>query len=170
VTALRFTWLFMLSMLLAADGGTVLFHGQAGDFDVTVFSKSEAVRAGANDFSVLVQGSDHATVMNATVLLQLGRSQNSGEIMRITGIATHAKATNKMLYASTVNIPATGKWSLDVNVTSDGKNGIAAGQIYVLPPAPPIQNYWPLVLMVPLLGLAFVINRRLRARFRARRP
>jgi hypothetical protein len=167
----RSVFLFLLlPVLLAADGGTVLFHNVAGDFDITVFSKSEAVQAGVNDLSVMVQGSDHNTIMNATVLLRLERTQPTGEIMRLTGIATHKKATNKMLYATSVNIPSTGEWQVQAVVTADGKHGMIASKINVLPPAPPVQNYWPLVAMVPLLGIAFIINRKLRAKFRARVP
>ncbi len=166
-------WLFAffaVAMLLFADGGTVVFHKQAGDFDVTVFSKSEAVRAGTNDLSVMVQRQgDKSTVMDATVLLHLQRTNtSSGEIMRLTGIATHARATNKLLYAATVNIPSTGIWQLDADVTSGGKNALVSGEINVLPPQPPMVNYWPYVAMVPALAIAFLINRKLRAKFRAR--
>jgi len=162
-------FLFLLATLLFADGGTVLFHQQTSEFDITVFSKSEAVRAGANDLSVMVQNRrDNSTVMNATVLLHLKKTQSSGEIMRLTSIATHGKATNKLLYAASVSIPATGTWQLDADVSSDGRNGIASGQLQVLPPQPPMENYWPYVDMVPLLGIAFIINRKLRARFSSR--
>jgi hypothetical protein len=154
--------------MLLADGGTVLFHQQTADFDVTVFSKSEAVRAGSNDLSVMVQQADHSTVMNATVLLHLELKQTSGDILRLTSIATHAKATNKILYAASVNIPATGNWHLEADVSSDGKSAVASGQIPVLPPLPPVVNYWPYVAMVPALGIAFIINRKLRERFRRR--
>jgi hypothetical protein len=158
--------LFSLAVLGLADGGTVLFHKPAGDFDVTVFSKSEAIRAGVNDVSVMVQRGDHSTVMDATVLLHLELKQTSGDIMRLTAIATHAKATNKTLYAVPFNIPATGHWKLDADVTSQGKNGVASGEINVLPPLPPVVNYWPYVAMVPALGVAFLINRKLRQRYR----
>lgn len=163
-------FLMIVSKLLMADGGTMLFHQRAGDFDVTLFSKSEAVRAGANDLSVMVQRLDNSTVMDATVLIRLQHTQSDGEIMRITGIATHAKATNKTLYAANINIPATGQWQVDADVTSGGKNAVAIGRINVLAPQPPMQNYWPLVAMVPLLGIAFIINRKLREKMRARLP
>ena len=127
--SLRLAWLaFMLSNLVWADGGTILFHKTAGDFDVTVFSKSEAVRAGSNDLSVMVQRRDNTVVMDATVLLQLKRVEADGQILRLTSIATHAKATNKTLYAATVNIPSTGRWQLDADVTAGGKNGIEPGK------------------------------------------
>jgi hypothetical protein len=160
---------FLTAMLLQADGGTVVFHKQAGDFDITVFSKSEAVRAGANDLSVMVQRqNDKSTVMNASVLLHLQRTNSAGEITRLTGIATHARATNKLLYAATLNIPSTGIWQLDADVTSNGRTALVSGEITVLPPQPPIVNYWPYVAMVPALAIAFIINRKLRARFRSR--
>lgn len=157
-----------LSIQLFADGGTIILQKQAGDFEITVFSKSEVIRGGSNDLSVLVQRPDRSTVMDATVLLHLERTQNTGEIMRLTGFATHGKATDKMLYATAINIPATGQWHLNVDVSSGGKHANASGVINVLAPAPPLQNYWPIVAMVPLLMIAFVINRRLRAKFRAR--
>jgi hypothetical protein len=160
--------LALIATLSFADGGTVLFHKSAGDFDITVFSKSETVRAGINDLSVMVQRPDHATVMDATVLLHLKQTQSSGDITRLTAIATHAKATNKMLYAAPLNIPSTGAWILDADVTSQGKTGVATGQLQVLPPQPPVVNYWPYVAMVPALAVAFLINRKLRERYRPR--
>jgi hypothetical protein len=75
-----------------------------------------------------------------------------------------------LLYAASINIPSTGQWRLETDVSSEGKNGIATGQMNVLPPSPPIQNYWPFVAMVPLLAIAFIINRKLREKFRARQP
>jgi hypothetical protein len=166
---LRMAGLFvMVAGLIGADGGTVVLHKHAGDFEVTVFSKSEAVRAGTNDLSVMVQRGDQSTVMNAAVLLHFEMKQKSGDIMRLTAIANHAKATNKMLYAASINIPATGLWQMDADVTSDGRNGVATGQIQVLPPLPPVVNYWPYVAMVPALAVAFLINRKLRERFRSR--
>ena len=161
-------FLLMLSKLAMADGGTVLFHRTAGDFDITVFSKSEAAHAGINDFSVMVQGHDNNTVMEATVLVRLKQLQSDGQIMRLTGIATHKKATNKMLYGTAVNIPSTGRWQLEAEVISGGKSALATGEVNVLPPQSPMENYWPFVAMVPLLGIAFIINRKLREKFRAR--
>jgi hypothetical protein len=169
VTALRIALLCLISApSLLSDGGTVILHKAAGDFDVTVFSKSETVRAGVNDLSVMVQRADHSNVMDATVLLHMELTKTDGEIMRLTGIATHAKATNKMLYAAPINIPTTGKWKLEADVTSGGQNGVSSGDIDVLPPQPPVVNYWPYVAMVPALGVAFLINRKLRERFRPR--
>ena len=164
-----FLLLIAATTLLYADGGAVLFHRPAGDFDVTVFSKSEALRAGLNDISVMVQRGDHTTVMNATVLLHLSQTSSTGDITRLTAIATHAKATNKLLYAAPVNIPTTGSWRLDAEVSSDGRSGQATGQLPVLNPLPPVVNYWPYVAMVPALGVAFLINRKLRERYRAKR-
>jgi hypothetical protein len=164
---IRCFFLLLLAKLLLADGGTVVFHKPAGDFDVTVFSKSEAVRAGINDLSVMVQRRDNSAVMDATVLLHLEKTQ-SGQITRLTAICRHDKATNKLLYASSVNIPSTGTWRLTADVTSGGHNGMASGTIDVFAPLPPVVNYWPYVAMVPALAVAFIINRKLRARFRAR--
>lgn len=158
----------MAAGMLWADGGTVLFHKSTGDFEVTVFSKSDVTRAGENDLSVMVQRPDNSTVMDATVLLRLEETQTTGEIMRVTSVATHAKATNKTLYAAMVNIPSTGRWKLEADVSSGGKHGVASGEMQVMAPLPPMQNYWPFVAMVPLMGIAFLINRKLREKFRAR--
>jgi hypothetical protein len=158
----------LFGRMLLADGGTVVFHKPAGDFDVTVFSKSEAVRAGLNDLSVMVQRHDNSTVMDATVLLHLEKTQTSGEIVRLTSIARHANATNKTLYAASVNIPSTGLWRLQTDITVGAHSGSAKGGLDVMAPLPPVVNYWPYVAMVPALAVAFIINRKLRARFRVR--
>ena len=161
-------WPLLLAINVWADGETILFHKQADDFDIALFSHLDAMRAGKNDVSVLIQDRGHSTVMNATVLLHLSQIRNMGEITRLTSIATHAKATNKTMYGAPLNIPATGKWNLQVEVSNNGKTVSASTEISVLPPLPPVVNYWPYVAMVPALGVAFLINRKLRERYRVK--
>jgi hypothetical protein len=167
---MRIAVLFLSFCCVAfGDGGTLLFRTSAGLFDVTVFSKADPVRVGMNDFSVLVEKHDaHTTVMDAKVLLHLTRSEN-GEITRVTSIATHEKATNKMLYAGTINVPKPGAWKLGVDLSDRGETALAAANITVNPPAPPVANYWPYIAMVPCLGLAMFLNRWLKKKMGVRR-
>ena len=161
--------LFVLAVqILVADGGTILFRRASGNLDVTVLSKADKLRVGDNDISVLVQRRDKSTVLDASVLVHLTK-RIDGDVTRITGIANHAKAANKLLYATTIKVPSEGRWELTTDVNAHGESISINGPIQVEPPSPPIASYWPYVAMVPLAAVAFFLNRWLRQRFRAKR-
>ncbi len=141
--------------LLFADGGTLQFHKKAGPFLITVFSAPVPLRAGSADFSVMVQDEqDNSPVLDAGVRLRLSKT---GEA-QLKATATTAQATNKLLYAATVDVPAPGQWLVGVEIARGGATVFASGEVKVLPEEPPLFAYWLYFAVVPLGILLFGIN------------
>jgi len=160
----------LLAGILLADGGTLQFHKKAGPFDITLFSSPTPLRAGVADLSVMVQKTaDSASVQDASVNLHLKKSE-PGNIVEVIAPATHAKATNKLLYAAHVHLPSAGTWNIDVEVSAAGKTATASGQLAVLPPQAPATAYWGYFALVPFVILLFIFNRWLKRRRRMLYP
>jgi YtkA-like protein len=155
---------------LLADGGALLVKQNAGPLTISIFSSPEPLRVGTGDISVMVQRSeDKSTVLDATVKLHLTHSTPDG-ISEIFVPATHQKATNKLLYASQVNLTAEGAWKLVCTVDSKAGNAEVAANINVMPAQPRILTYWPYFAVVPLIVILFAINQWLKAKRKATNP
>jgi hypothetical protein len=152
------------STLLMADGGTLQFRKQAGPYIVTVFTAPVPLRAGIADVSVMVQdGQDNSPVLDANVSIQLSKTDEQ----IIDAKATSSQATNKLLYASSVEFPGPGRWRLTVRVARGGAGGETAGDIAVLPEEAPLITYWIYFAVVPLGVTLFALNQWLKKK---RRP
>ena len=126
-----------------ADGGVVQLQESAGPFVVTVFTETMTLRTGPVDVSVMVQRRDTSdVVLDASVELQflpppgamVSRQEMfcgpDGTVLRgvttndVTGPraipATRGRATNKLLYAANVELPAAGDWRMRVRVQRPG--------------------------------------------------
>ncbi len=156
---MKFAALFLLATaLLHADGGSILLRQQSNGLLITVFGTPQV---GPNDFSVLVQdASDRSPILDATVDLRLAHNLKP---------ATHQQATNKLLYAASVDLFHPGRYSLQVNVSRNGQGASINGEIDVPPPAPPWISYWPYFALVPAAILLFALNQWLKAKRDARR-
>jgi hypothetical protein len=155
---------------LLADGGALLVRQNAGPLTISIFSSPEPLRVGTGDLSVMVQKSDDkSTVLDAKVKLHLTHTTPDG-ISEVFVPATHAKATNKLLYASQVNLTAQGPWKLVTTVDSKAGSAEIAVNINVLPAEPRIFAYWPYFAVVPLIIVLFAINQWLKARRKANNP
>lgn len=156
--------------VLFADGGTVLFRGPAGPFEVTLFGSPTPLRIGGADLSVLIKKTaGDTTVLDADVTLHLVTT-TGGKIIEVTAHPTHEKATNKLLYAANMRIPANGSWRVDVLVKEGGTAAEISGRLFALPPQPPVVKYWPYFALLPLVALLFAINQRLKRERRKRYP
>ncbi len=161
---------FLAAGVVFGDGGTMLFRQQAGPFVITAFAEPAPVRVGVADISTMVQReTDQSTVLDAKVSVHLKQSA-PGKIVELVAPATHANATNKLLYAAHLNIPSTGEWTLSVDVSEKQGAALASTEINILPPEPAGETYWPYFLFVPLGILVFVLNRWLRKKFGVRNP
>ncbi len=165
---------FILALLsarfLLADGGTLILRQQAGPLTISIFSSPQPLRVGPGDLSVMVQKTlDKSTVLDARVSFRLTHATSEG-ISEVFAPANHAGATNKLLYAARVNIPAQGAWKFVTNIDSKFGKAEVAGQIDVLPPQAPIAAYWPYFAVVPLLIILFVINQWLRSKRDVKSP
>ncbi len=161
---------FLCPGFLLADGGTLLLRQHAGPLIISIFSTPEPLRVGSGDISVMVQKSeDKSTVLDATVKLHLTHTTPDG-ISEVFVPATHAKATNKLLYASQVNLAAEGSWKLVSTVNSKVGNAEVAANIDVMPPEPRILAYWPYFAVVPVIIILFAMNQWLKAKRKATNP
>jgi hypothetical protein len=71
----------------------------------------------------------------------------------VSGPATRAQATNKLLYAAPLELPAAGAWEIEVAVDRQGATGTLSFAVDVAPPLPPWRAYWP-YLALPFAGIA----------------
>jgi hypothetical protein len=149
------------AVLLAAattawgDGGVVRLKQVAGPFIITIFTAPTPLRAGTVDLSVLVQrGTDEEPVLDAQVTMML--SAVNGAI--ISAAATHEQATNKLLYAALLNLPAPGTWQLQVAVRRAPESASVSCELRAAPPSPPLLAYWPYLALPPVVIGLFVVH------------
>ena len=161
----------LASSLAWGDGGTLQFRKPAGNLIVTLFSEPAPLRVGTADLSVMLQNaSDNSAVTDGDVKLHLTKPE-SGRIVELTVPATHAKATNKLLYAASLSLPAAGRWTIEADIKTKEGSGSVAGTLDVLTPAPPLAAHWTLFVLVPLMIALFILNQWLRKKRRlVRRP
>lgn len=132
---------------------------------ITVFGAPTPLRAGIADFTVLVQNArDTSVVMDADVRLTLSKP---GE-QDIKVSATHALATNKLLYAAYPLLPQAGEWRLSACVKSRGQQASVDGVIMVMPGRPSIAAWWLYIAFAPAGVLLFIANQVLKMRSRKR--
>ncbi len=152
---------------LLADGGKVIFNRKAGAFDITFFAAESPVRVGRADLSVMVQNSVTKTpVLDADVRLHFVRRE-AGTIAEISVPARHDQATNKLLYAATLDLNTPGNYRTEIAVQTKTESALVTGDLEVLPPEPPLLAHWPYFAALPVVVLLFVLNQRLKLKRRA---
>lgn len=157
-----------LTLLLHAppswgDGGIVQLQQADGAFVITVFTAPTPLRVGLADISVLVQKRDGSdAVLDADVRLELQSSTDGGTTARAA--ATREQATNKLLYAATVNMPSSGSWELRVDVRRGDDRAAVTCRLAVAAPLPPLLTHWPYLAFPPVAVLIFALHQWLRSR------
>ena len=151
--------MLLVAAAASGDGGQIRLSEHAGPFVITVFTAPTPVRVGPVDVSVLVQeGIDDAPVLDAEVQVTLRAADTER-----TAAATHAAATNKLLYAASLVVPAPGRWTLATEVRAGERAAAVAGEIDVAPPPAPVVAFWP-YLALPFAVIAlFVLHQWLTA-------
>lgn len=168
--------LLLLSALAAlgtttalANGGTIQLADQpVGPYAVTVFTSPSPLRVGTADVSVLVvRAGTNDAVLDAQVRVTtepVGHDGPGGSFE-----ATHAQATNKLLYAANVSLPSDGPWRLTVAVAGPEGGGSAAFTVDVSPAILGLSTLELACLTIPALGvIAFVLLTWLPGRRKAR--
>src|SRR5262245_47840960 len=144
-----------------ADGGVIQMTKTAGPFVITVFTTPAPLRAGPVDISVLIQNRENSEpVLNAQVLIQLRKETG----LLITAQATSATAQNKLLYATTMNIPEAGQWEIEVRVQQDEQTVSVSETIAVAPSRSLLFSHWQNLALPPLVIFLFVLNQWLKRR------
>lgn len=147
----------LAALLLAgragADGGAVRLSQRVDDVSVTVFTSPTPLRAGPIDVSVLLlDGRTGAVIGDAGVNVTLRTPPP--EEMTVTATATRAQATNKLLYAALLDLPAAGAWRVEVAIDRAGHPPAAVTfDVDVAPPLPPWRTYWP-YFALPAIAIA----------------
>ncbi|HXE11085.1 MAG TPA: hypothetical protein VN633_03135 [Bryobacteraceae bacterium] len=156
---------FVASPQLCADGGSVQFRQQTGSIVVTLFGSPSPLRTGPADLSVLLEtAGGNQPVLDADVSLTLRQGET-----HLTAAATHAQATNKLLYAALPDLPTPGQWQVTVMVERAGTHSEVGGTINILPGPPAILFYWPYFLVVPVAIGLFALNQWLKKKEAGRR-
>ena len=142
--------------LAAADGGSVRIDEEAGPFRIAVMSAPEPLRVGTADLSVLVQRrGDGSPVLDAEVDLRLdGPAPEPPIEVR----ATREQATNQLLQAAAVTLPAAGTWRLQARVREGGDAVEVAGALTVAPPPPRLLGLWPYLALPPAAVACFALR------------
>ena len=135
---------------------------QHGDYQLTVFTSPNPLRAGPVDVSVLIQ--DAATgriVSDATVAVELSHVNQS--LPPIRTAATVAAATNKLLHAALVDLPTPGQWDVHIEITT-ARDQAPIAIAFAMDAAPPLPRWlalWPAFTWPILAVLLFAIHRTL---------
>jgi hypothetical protein len=160
-----FAWLFLATSCAPAlaDGGSVLLSEKTGDYRVTVFGSPLPFRAGPVDIGVLVQDAiTGQPLLRARVTVRMTKI---GELA-LEYPATQDVATNKLLHAAQFELPAPGRWHLEVRVEGLQESAVVACEVEALDRLPRWHSLWPW-LGWPILVIALFSIHKLLARRKA---
>jgi hypothetical protein len=145
------------------DGGVVRAHVDRGALTITLFTSPTPLRVGDADVSVLVQDrASHAVLLDATVVVHLtpldtGTAPLDVELGRET-------ATNQLLQAATLRLPAPGRFRLAAMVRRAGEEAEVTAEVEVAPSLPPLLALWPYLALPPVVVGIFLVQQWLRRR------
>ncbi len=123
-----------------ADGGSLRLSEVRGGYRISVFTAPAPFRKGPVDISVLVQDRGTGELMASTRVTV--RMTKPGQRV-IEYPATAEAATNKLFRAAQFELPAPGRWELQVQV--EGPHGPAAigGEVDAAAALPRWRDLWP---------------------------
>lgn len=160
----------LFSSCAFADGSVVILRKTVEPFEVTVFAEHTPITVAQSNLSVMVQKAvDHSSVSDAHVTLRFQENEG-GKIVEVVAPATHAKATNKLLYGATISLPSAGPWNFTADIDAQGARALIGTQLTVGPAEAPLKEKWPLIVFVPVAIVLFIVNRRLKRRWRPAHP
>jgi hypothetical protein len=145
------------------DGGKMLLHQDAGPFTITLFAAPLPLQAGAADLSVLVQDRRSGEVLLDPVIdltLAPEATNASHETVRMT----RGQASNRLLQASTVRFPSSGKWRLTLLVQRGNDVARLSTECTVEPDRSRATLVWFYVLLPVGIILLFVLHQGLKFR------
>ena len=145
-----------------ADGGQVRVMERRGNYQLTVFTSPNPLRAGPVDVSVLVQDAKTGLpIPDVTVAVELKSPDKS--LPPIRAAATTDAATNKLLHAALVELPAPGRWDVRVECTT-ARDRTPIEVSFAMDAAPPLPRWlsvWPWFSWPIVAVLLFGIHRAL---------
>ena len=129
--------LFAIAASAHADGGRLQIRQTVGPFIVSLFTTPEALAVGPADVSVLVESAatPDAEAAHPDVLLDadvtLTLTPHAGGGASIRAHLTHAAATNRLLQAAAITLPAAGTWDATILVREGGREATATAPLVV---------------------------------------
>ena len=171
--------------LAEGDGGIIRLRQTQGPFEVTVFETPEATAGEATDVSMLIQ--DTATgnvVLDAAVSftpspprgarvkpppasccrLGVAAALSDGISNPPSVRATREQASNKLLYAASLELNPPGNWPLHILVSRGADVARFDLVLPVTAKSGKLAGLWPFLAFPPLAAAAFVLNQWLRFR------
>jgi hypothetical protein len=147
-----------------ADGGLVRARAETGRLTVTLFTSPTPLRAGDADVSVLVQDGRGTALLDAETELRL--EPLDGAAAPVVVPLTRGAATNRLLQAATLSLPAPGRFRMTALVRRGTDRAAASADVLVHERAPALRGLAvPLALPWLAIGL-FALHRGLEARRR----
>ncbi len=100
-----------------ADGGRIVMMERHGAYRISVFASPDPLRAGPIDISILVQDAETGKpIPNTQIIVTL--TSTGAPCRTIHAVATNDAATNKLLSAALVDLPAPGEWNTEINCSA----------------------------------------------------
>jgi hypothetical protein len=128
--------------ILYADGGAVRLVERQGPWQVSVFTSPTPLRAGSIDVSVLVQDAESSQpITDVTIAVRLTPRDRGGSA--IDALASSAAATNKLMQAALVDLPHSGRWTVQVTCTAGDDRAELHFDMEAGEPLPAWLGVWP---------------------------
>jgi hypothetical protein len=133
--------LFLLPSMAMADGGTIRFSEQKGDYQITIFTAPTPLRASTVDVSVLIQ--DAATQQPVTdVQITIKATHRGHQGAEVRHPATFEAATNKLFRAAAFELPEPGWWEIEASIDGPLGKTQARFDVEASEPLPPYLAMW----------------------------
>ncbi len=152
-----------------ADGGTILLHQDAGAFTITLFAAPQPLRAGAADFSVMVQDRGSGEVLLDPVIDLTFAPEGASPPQQTVRLAK-GLASNRLLQACTVHFSSAGKWRLTLLVRRGNDEARLSTVCFVEPDHSRSTLVWFYVLLPVAVILLFAIHQFLKLRTEVSAP
>ena len=126
----------------------------SGPFTISLFTIPDTLTAGPADLSVLVQDVTSGDVlMDAVVTLTLTPPSRLPPGAPLVLHPSHAQATNQILQAAQVNLKASGRWRVNIQVVHGTQTATCATELEVAGRSSQLGTIWFFALL-PLAVLA----------------
>lgn len=142
------------------DGGTLRVSQQRGSLQITVFTSPTPLRAGPVDVSVLVQDANSGEARLPTDRIEVQAWRQVEPEMILHCQATSAAATNKLFQDAQFELPAAGKWEIQVTVDAPQGREDVRFEAEVADRLPRWASMWPWFTWPVLAILLFAIRER----------
>lgn len=116
-TTIRATALLLACFYSAqawADGGLLRLSETVGSYRIAAFTDPTPLRAGNVDLSVWVQAIDSPALLEPAAIRIVAKQVDRR--LQIAASATREAATNKLLQAAQLELPAAGVWRFEITI------------------------------------------------------